>query len=123
MSKLLNSIFNKLSRKKRSCHDCIYLEDRSTFLGVINIRGDSSSKSSILFNCGVYGTDIKENEANVKSCWRFGRKKEGIPIERQINDHWINRLKRNWDKIIIVLCTIIGTIIGMIAILKTLNII
>jgi len=107
----MNFVFDKLSRKKRSCHDCIYLESACLF-------GPTFSITS--YTCKVYGNDIEPKEVNTKSCWRFGRRKEGIPIERQIYDHWVNRLKRNWFYIIVAISTIIGLII---TIVKAFNII
>jgi len=107
----MNFVFSKLSRKKRSCYDCIYLE--STFLA-----GPSFMISS--YKCTIYGNDVDENNVKTKSCWRFGRRKEGIPLERQIHDHWINRLKRNWFYIIIAIAT---TITSIITILKAFNVI
>jgi len=99
MSKLLNFSFNKLSRQKRSCRNCIYY------------RSGHFGHSVIFRKCEVYGISISENEVDRKSCWRFGRRKEGISIERQIHEHWINRLKRNWFYIIIATSTIITLII------------
>jgi len=100
-----------LSRKKRSCHECIYLD--YTFFA-----GRSFAIKS--YKCSAYGNDIEESEVDTKSCWRFGRRKEGIPLERQIHDHWINRLKRNWHYII---GTTIAIITLTITILKAFNVI
>jgi hypothetical protein len=66
------------------------------------------------------GFPIDEKEIDSKSCWRFARRKEGIPIERQKNDTTVNRIKRNWYYIIMATCTVIALIV---ALLKTLGMI
>ena len=108
---------SKQTRKKRSCHECIFL-DYTAVMGS-DLKGRSSWKSEY-YKCNVYGNEIQKSEVDTKSCWRFGRRKEGIPLERQIHDHWINRLKRNWHYII---GTTIAIITLTITILKAFNVI
>ena len=107
----LNYILNKLSRDKRCCHECIYCI--SSFFAV-------DTYSSTSYRCGLKGISIDKDKVDSKSCWRFARRLEGIPLKRQIYNTWVNRIKRNWFYIIVATCTVIGLII---TILKTLNII
>jgi hypothetical protein len=68
------------------------------------------------YKCNVYGNEIQKSEVDKKSCWRFGRRNEGVPLERQIHDHWINRLKRNWFYVIMATIGIITLIITILTI-------
>ena len=107
----LNYILNKLSRDKRCCHKCVYCN--TSFFAVGNY-------SSTSYRCDLKGISIDNDKVDNKSCWRFARRREMIPLERQIYNTWVNRIKRNWFYITIASCTVIGLIV---TILKTLNII
>ena len=111
MSKQFNFILNRLTREKRSCRECIFLN--YSFFGGVDFEIEH-------YKCNVYGNEIQKSEVDKKSCWIFGRRKEGIPLDRQIHDHWINRLKRNWFSI--VMATIAITTLT-ITILKAFNVI
>jgi len=103
----LNYVLNKLSRNTRCCHKCIYC----------NFSFVDSLKS---YSCDLRGFPIDEKEVDSKSCWRFARRKEGIPIERQKYDTIVNRIKRNWYYITMAICAILALIVTL---LKTLGMI
>jgi hypothetical protein len=99
----LNSILNK-TNKHRCCHKCIYC----------NFFGFDTLKS---YSCDLKGFSIDEQEIDSKSCWRFVRRKEGIPLERQKHNTKVNRLKRNWYFVIMAFCAIAGLLITLLKIL------
>lgn len=96
----LNYVLNKLSRNARCCHKCIYCN--------FNFFGALTS-----YSCDLRGFSIDQKEIDSKSCWRFAGRKEGIPIERQKHDTIVNRAKRNWYYIIMVVCAIIALIVTL----------
>ena len=99
----LNYILNKLSRDKRCCHKCVYC-----------IAGYFNTSTS--YRCDLSGIPIDNNEVDSKSCWRFVRRRKGIPKERQIHNTWVNRIRRNWFYIIIATSTLITLIISILKI-------
>lgn len=102
---------NLFKRQKRSCRDCAYLK----LFGVSDLNGPSSLE---LFSCKRDHSRIEKNELDSKSCRKFIRQKEGFPLEQQIHDLWINRLKRNWYYV----CALtISLILLIIAVWKLLN--
>lgn len=103
----LNHVLNKLSRNNKCCHKCIYC-------------GSGFFDSLKSYRCELKGNTIDEREVDSKSCLRFVGKKAGIPVQRQMYNTKINKIKRNWYYIVIATCTVIGLVITL---LKTLGMI
>lgn len=79
------------------------------------LGGGSSPPSEFeYYNCEFDGSSINKNELDTKSCQKFIPKKEGVSLQQQTDDLWINRLKRNQKSIIEIIgliCAIIGLIL------------
>jgi len=116
--------------ERKSCRNCAYLNVTSIILGPKRGRslrdvGKTIGKPTILgsVSCKQNSSAFNEKEIESNSCEKFMRKKEGMTLEKQIEEQkqeqiikeqnrLPNRLRRNWYYVSALVITLIGILLS-----------